>query len=223
MFVPSLAVGAAGGRLFGRLIGAAVKAAGSDLAVSLPAYSVIGGCRGGARFDDTGGRQAPGRRCAARSRRGREGLLRPAGAGPHPARLPLPACLPAGAAAFLGGSTRMTMTTTGGGWKGGSIRHALRCTAAARLPCHAPHTRTATPRCARRSHPRPAAPPWHGAPAANSDGHGDDGRAAAHRAPHAHRLLRQGAADWLGWARCRRAGRMGGRPVAGGRCRLERA
>jgi chloride channel 7 len=58
MFVPSLAVGAAGGRLVGRLIVWLVAAAGSKLRVSLAAYSVIG------------------------------------------------------AAAFLGGSTRMTMTTT---------------------------------------------------------------------------------------------------------------
>ncbi|KAI7845409.1 hypothetical protein COHA_001114 [Chlorella ohadii] len=58
MFVPSLAVGAAGGRLAGRLIAWLVAAAGSKLRVSLAAYSVIG------------------------------------------------------AAAFLGGSTRMTMTTT---------------------------------------------------------------------------------------------------------------
>ncbi|KAL4855536.1 Chloride channel protein A [Chlorella vulgaris] len=58
MFVPSLAVGAAGGRLVGRLVAWAVHSAGSKLPVSLNAYSVIG------------------------------------------------------AAAFLGGSTRMTMTTT---------------------------------------------------------------------------------------------------------------
>lgn len=58
MFVPSLAVGAAGGRLAGRFVAFLVKAAGSQLPVSLTAYSVIG------------------------------------------------------AAAFLGGSTRMTMTTT---------------------------------------------------------------------------------------------------------------
>lgn len=58
MFVPSLAVGAAGGRLAGRLVAWMVAAAGSKLRVSLAAYSVIG------------------------------------------------------AAAFLGGSTRMTMTTT---------------------------------------------------------------------------------------------------------------
>jgi len=42
MFVPSLAVGAAGGRLAGRLIAWLVAAAGSKLRVSLAAYSVIG-------------------------------------------------------------------------------------------------------------------------------------------------------------------------------------
>lgn len=43
MFVPSLAVGAAGGRLAGRLVAYIVAAAGSKLPVSLAAYSVIGG------------------------------------------------------------------------------------------------------------------------------------------------------------------------------------
>lgn len=42
MFVPSLAVGAAGGRLAGRLVAWMVAAAGSKLRVSLAAYSVIG-------------------------------------------------------------------------------------------------------------------------------------------------------------------------------------
>ena len=44
MFVPSLAVGAAGGRLAGQLVAAAVHWAGSKLPVSLTAYSVIGEC-----------------------------------------------------------------------------------------------------------------------------------------------------------------------------------
>ena len=42
MFVPSLAVGAAGGRLAGRVVKAAMAAAGSRLPVSLTSYSVIG-------------------------------------------------------------------------------------------------------------------------------------------------------------------------------------
>ena len=43
MFVPSLAVGAAGGRLVGRLVLAAMRMTGSKLPVSLTSYSVIGG------------------------------------------------------------------------------------------------------------------------------------------------------------------------------------
>jgi H+/Cl- antiporter ClcA len=46
MFVPSLAVGAAGGRLVGRLVAWAVHSAGSKLPVSLNAYSVIGALSG---------------------------------------------------------------------------------------------------------------------------------------------------------------------------------
>lgn len=42
MFVPSLAVGATGGRLAGRFVAFLVKKAGSQLPVSLTAYSVIG-------------------------------------------------------------------------------------------------------------------------------------------------------------------------------------
>jgi hypothetical protein len=42
MFVPSLAVGAAGGRLVGRFVAWAVHSAGSSLPVSLSGYSVIG-------------------------------------------------------------------------------------------------------------------------------------------------------------------------------------
>ena len=42
MFVPALAVGAAGGRLAGQAVRAALRAAGSPLPVSLAAYSVVG-------------------------------------------------------------------------------------------------------------------------------------------------------------------------------------
>lgn len=51
MFVPSLAVGAVGGRLAGRFVAFLVKLAGSQLPVSLTAYSVIGGwaCMHGGR------------------------------------------------------------------------------------------------------------------------------------------------------------------------------
>ena len=119
MFVPSLAVGAAGGRLAGRCVAWLVLQAGSKLPVSLTAYSVIGqkvralgralrrGARAAGRVWDESGRRmsiclAPAA-AAAHARAAR--APRPSAARPNPTP-------PAGAAAFLGGSTRMTMTTT---------------------------------------------------------------------------------------------------------------
>ena len=54
IFVPSLAVGGALGRLVGMLVNAALKSAGSSMQVSLPSYAVchhmqapsIPGCQG---------------------------------------------------------------------------------------------------------------------------------------------------------------------------------
>ena len=50
MFVPALAVGAAGGRLVGQAVRAALRASGSTLPISMPAYAVVGaaGFMGGA-------------------------------------------------------------------------------------------------------------------------------------------------------------------------------
>ena len=93
MFVPSLAVGAAGGRLAGRLVQAAIRSAGSVVSISLNSYAVIGEWRG----DEGRGESAAPARLPA--------------CGLFPFLTSTPS--PAGAAAFLGGSTRMTLTTTG--------------------------------------------------------------------------------------------------------------